>query len=258
MNLADLLWRLGRDDAVGVKASPVSPKRVLARAHRKLSVRRAIVFVEVAAVAVVLTAGGFAARAVVQGEEGPPDTRSPSRPRGLVAEALDPNEVRLSWRPSRDEVGVAEYTVYRDGEEVDTVEGTTYSDTEVEPETTYEYEVDAVDEADNRSARSQSVFVTTPATPDTTPPTMPTGLTVSGSRCAPELSWQPSTDDVGVAGYTIYRNGNEAATVDGDTTTYTDPDLPDGDYTYTVEAFDEAGNRSPQSNTEAVDCFGID
>src|SRR6266849_3912338 len=58
---------------------------------------------------------------------------------------------------------------------------------------------------------------------DTQPPTTPTGLTVvsvhSGSV---SLSWNASTDNVAVAGYTVYRNGTAIAQTGNATTTYTD------------------------------------
>lgn len=224
MTSADVLRRLGRDEAVGVQASPVTPTRVLARAHRKLSARRAVVFVEVAAVAVVLTAGGFAARALVQGRpEGPPDTLAPPRPRGLVAEAPAPDEVHLSWRPARDETGVSYYTVYRDGEDVDTAVGTTYTDTSVAPATTYKYAVVAVDKAGNRSERSKPAAVTTPQGEDT-PPSVPTKLEAEAVEpMQVDLSWSASEDDGAVLAYTVFRDGEEVETVEG--TTYSDTDV---------------------------------
>src|SRR6266436_10125121 len=64
------------------------------------------------------------------------------------------------------------------------------------------------------------------ATPsaDTTPPSMPTGLTAAaaGSTGA-NLSWSASTDNVGVTGYIVRRNGTQAATPA--TTSYADTGL---------------------------------
>src|SRR2546421_9778070 len=53
---------------------------------------------------------------------------------------------------------------------------------------------------------------TTPSV-DTTPPTTPIGLTaaVAGSSGA-NLSWSASTDNVGVTGYIVRRNGAQVAT----------------------------------------------
>src|SRR5215211_8116036 len=45
-------------------------------------------------------------------------------------------------------------------------------------------------------------------TADATPPSEPGNLTVTGSTAASiSLSWTPATDNVGVAGYGLYRNG---------------------------------------------------
>src|SRR6266851_5037901 len=87
------------------------------------------------------------------------------------------------------------------------------------------------------------------ATPsaDTTPPSMPTGLTVTaaGSTGA-NLSWNASTDDVGVTGYIVSRDGVEAGTTA--TTTYAETGLSPGvTYSYSVAARDAAGNRSHAS-----------
>jgi hypothetical protein len=89
---------------------------------------------------------------------------------------------------------------------------------------------------------------------DENPPTTPTNLSASvvGS-VAVDLSWTASTDDVGVRGYTVYRNGSAIATVSGGTTTYHDAGVTSGmTYTYTVDAFDAGGNHSAQSSPATV------
>ncbi|MEV4314075.1 discoidin domain-containing protein [Actinocrispum sp. NPDC049592] len=84
---------------------------------------------------------------------------------------------------------------------------------------------------------------------DNEPPSTPNGLaagTTTASSIA--LSWQPATDNIGVAGYDILRNGQPVAT--SATTDYTDTGLtPDTQYTYSVRAKDAAGNTSPASTT---------
>jgi len=84
---------------------------------------------------------------------------------------------------------------------------------------------------------------------DTQPPTVPTGLTATSvTASAVALSWTASTDNVGVTGYTVYRNGTAIGTTGGSTTTYTDSTVaPSTSYSYTVDAFDAAGNHSAQS-----------
>ena len=82
---------------------------------------------------------------------------------------------------------------------------------------------------------------------DTTPPSIPTGLsatTLSPSQI--NLSWNPSTDNVGVTGYRIFRNSSQIATTT--TTSYADSGLASNStYSYTVAAYDAAGNTSAQS-----------
>ena len=82
---------------------------------------------------------------------------------------------------------------------------------------------------------------------DTTPPSAPTGLHVTGTTSASvSLAWTASTDNVGVTGYQVYRDGTQVATVPG--TSYTDSGLtPSTGHAYTVRARDAAGNQSAAS-----------
>lgn len=88
------------------------------------------------------------------------------------------------------------------------------------------------------------------STGDTQPPTTPAGLhatSVASTRVS--LAWSASTDNVGVTGYTVYRNGNAIGTTNGSTTSYADATVAAGTgYTYTVDAFDAAGNHSARSS----------
>ena len=86
---------------------------------------------------------------------------------------------------------------------------------------------------------------------NTTPPSVPTGLTdPTDTASAVGLSWNASTDSTGtLAGYTVYRNGTSIGTTNASTTTFTDSTVqPSTTYTYTVDAFDTAGNHSAQSS----------
>ena len=187
------------------------------------------------------------------------DSSPPSAPTNLAGTAIGPNRVDLSWTASNDNIGVAGYTIYRNGTAIASVTAptTTYSDTTVNPSITYTYTVDAFDAAQNHSAQTPPVTVTTPAAGDTQPPTVPTGLTatvVGTSRV--DLSWNASTDNVGVAGYTIYRNGAVLANVGS--TSFSDLLLTaNTTYTYRVDAFDAAGNHSAQSSTATVTMPGV-
>lgn len=82
---------------------------------------------------------------------------------------------------------------------------------------------------------------------DTAPPSVPTALSANGvSPTEIDLTWTASTDNVGVAGYDVWRNGVKVGSPPG--TSFADTGLTAGTtYAYTVDAFDAAGNVSAQS-----------
>ncbi len=88
---------------------------------------------------------------------------------------------------------------------------------------------------------------------DTEPPTAPTGLTATANGSTRvDLTWTAASDNLGVTGYEVYRDGTQVATV-GTVTAYGDSGLAPGTaYSYTVRARDAAGNRSPTSAPAAV------
>lgn len=83
---------------------------------------------------------------------------------------------------------------------------------------------------------------------DTQAPSAPTGLALTQPQSGQiRLTWNASTDNVGVTGYDVYANGTLRTTVTG--TTHTDSQ-PDGTrVSYHVIAKDAAGNQSPAGNT---------
>ena len=173
------------------------------------------------------------------------DTIPPSIPTSVVARAVSPSQVGVSWSPSSDNVAVSEYRVYRDGVIVAAVGATSYQDSGLAASTTYFYSVRAVDQAGNVSWQSATVIVTTPATLDNAAPSTPTGLTASAiSASRVDLGWLPSVDNVGVTGYRVSRNGTPLVTL-GNVTSYVDLSVGGAlTYIYTVQALDASGNVS--------------
>jgi chitodextrinase len=182
-----------------------------------------------------------------------PDTEAPGAVATLTATA-GPTGVALTWSAATDNVGVTGYEVLRDGQARTTTANTSYTDTGVLPGATYAYTVRARDAAGNIGAPSPPAVVTTPATgPDTTPPSVPTGFTATPGTRRITLAWNASTDNVGVAGYYLVRDGARIATLPAGTRTYTDTGLTTGRrYYYQVRAYDAAGNRSATASTNAV------
>jgi glucose/arabinose dehydrogenase len=98
-----------------------------------------------------------------------------------------------------------------------------------------------------------AIGVGTPPPVDTTPPSSPANLKATGAIGKVTLSWDASTDDVGVSGYEVYRSttpgftpssANRIATPAG--TGYVDTIGP-GTYHYRVKAADAAANLSTSS-----------
>ena len=93
----------------------------------------------------------------------PPDTIPPSQPTNLTATAPTATRVDLGWTASTDNVGVTAYDIYRGGNFLVSVGAvTTYTDSTVQPNTTYGYTVLARDAANNPSPMSDPAQVTTP------------------------------------------------------------------------------------------------
>ena len=178
------------------------------------------------------------------------DTVPPTAPSGLAGTAVSGGRVDLSWTASTDNVAVAGYRIYRGGVQIGATTATTYSDTTAVPNSSYSYHVVAYDTSGNVSPSSNTVTVLTPA--DTLPPTTPTGLAATAvGPSEVDLTWSPSTDDVGVAGYEIFRGGVQIGT--SSTASYADLTTHSSTtYSYTVRAYDGVGNHSGDSTAAIV------
>jgi len=117
--------------------------------------------------------------------------------------------------------------------------------------TLYYYKVTSADGSGTSAFYEKSFITLGGVGGDTQQPTTPSGLGASTSTAQVGLWWAVSTDNVGVVGYKIYRNGTYLASVT--TLSYTDTTITTGStYTYYVVAYDAAGNTSPSSNTISV------
>ncbi|MEU4193009.1 discoidin domain-containing protein [Kribbella sp. NPDC026611] len=89
-----------------------------------------------------------------------------------------------------------------------------------------------------------------PATGDTQAPTAPGNLAFTEPGAGQiRLTWNASTDNVGVTGYDVYANGQLRTSVAGNVLTYTDNQPANVSISYYVRAKDAAGNQSANSNT---------
>jgi fibronectin type 3 domain-containing protein len=186
----------------------------------------------------------------------PADTVAPTAPANLTASAANSTTVNLSWTASSDNVGVVSYSVFRDGggTSIAIVSGTSFSDVGLAVGSTHSYLVKASDLANNQSAASGTVVVTTPGA-DVTPPSVPAGLTATGASASViDIAWTASTDNTGVAGYKVFCDGGttEIATVSTGTS-FSDTGLAVGStHSYQVSAFDTANNQSAKSTSASA------
>jgi glucose/arabinose dehydrogenase len=183
---------------------------------------------------------------------GSTDTQPPSTPGNVHTTNIASTSVTLAWAASTDNVGVVAYDIYNDGNLLTTAPGnvTSFTVTGLTPNTTYRLSLDARDAAGNVSIGSNQVSVTTTSSGDTTPPTAPTNLKVTGTTSSTvSLSWTASTDNVAVTGYDVLNDGIALNGSQITGTTYTVTGLASSTtYQLTVVAHDAAGNTSTSSN----------
>ena len=167
------------------------------------------------------------------------DYLPPTAPTGLSGTAT--STVQLAWQPASDTQSPITYRIYRDGGLIGTSTVPSYTDAAVSQLHTYSYTIRAIDSASNLGPAATAVQVTTP---DTTAPLAPTALAGTAGSDGVALSWQAATDNVGVTGYDVSRDGEMIGTTAG--TTFDDASAPAASSLgYTVVALDAAGNRSP-------------
>lgn len=175
-----------------------------------------------------------------------PDLTPPTTPSVALATPLSDRSLRVAWLPSTDNVAVAGYEILREGGVIARSVEATAEVKGLLPGRDYCLEVRAFDSAGHRSPPSSPACA---HTPDLTPPTVPAGLlaaATSSSRVS--IGWNPSVDDVGVAGYELWRG--DVLVTRSAATTWLETDLgPSSEFCYQVRAFDAAGNVSDRSSS---------
>ncbi len=167
----------------------------------------------------------------------------PSTPTGLTAANLKATSFTLKWSAATGGTGgIAGYDVYRDGALLGSTANRSFVVGGLAPVTPYSLTVAARDTVNHVSPSSAPLAVTTAA--DTNKPTAPTNL--SAASVAPNsftLAWAASTDNVGVTGYDIYKNGALFGSTTNTTLGITGL-APSSVYQMKVKARDAAGNVS--------------
>ncbi|HEX2294813.1 MAG TPA: fibronectin type III domain-containing protein [Actinomycetota bacterium] len=95
-------------------------------------------------------------------------------------------------------------------------------------------------------------LILSPGGTDSEPPSAPPSFTATVGSGSVTLAWEPSSDNVGVTGYNIYRDTTLLTGVGSDVTQYVDSAVESGNtYRYVVKARDAAGNESSPASASA-------
>ena len=177
------------------------------------------------------------------------DVTAPTVPANLATTPISETQIDLNWDDSTDANGVDHYRIFKDTVFLATSATSSYSATGLTVNTTYGFTVSAVDANGNESARCSNVNGTTI---DITAPSVPANLAavaVSGSQI--DLTWDASTDNVGVDHYRVFKDGVFLAT--NADLSYSAVGLDDAtEYEFTVSAVDAADNESAESAPDSA------
>jgi O-glycosyl hydrolase/chitodextrinase len=173
------------------------------------------------------------------------------------------NKVTLTWHPLQavDNVGVTAFRLFNGNTEITTVPSdvATFEVTGLNENTSYNFKVEAGDSSGNWSTSGPTVTVKTAVSADTEAPAWSKDRYLNFSNVTTtsvNLTWKPASDNIAVTSYRIYNNGNLAATVDGNTTSYAVTGLALGSTnTFKVEAGDVAGNWTTTGPTITAKTF---
>jgi len=192
-------------------------------------------------------ARGFSGQVSLPDEGGGgPDIDPPSIPTGLHTTDINVTTLDLSWNHSDDNRAVTGYRVYSDGALDGSTTTSSYHMTLLTAQTTYDISISAFDAASNESAKTPIISVTT-LEADEQPPSVPTGLAVTGTAGnSVDLVWNDATDNVAVAGYKVFVDGSYHDQT-SDNSFRVSGLNSNTSYVFTVSAFDVVPNESDQS-----------
>jgi chitodextrinase len=172
---------------------------------------------------------------------------APSEPGSLAVTVTGETSIELSWTASSDDSLPVSYEVRRDGVLVETTAAVTYTDLGLAEDTTYGYEVTAVDAvglASTPATITGSTASIAPAQPQNLTATATSGTTIA-------LDWDPVVDAGGGVTYDVFGNG--VFLVNTASPFYTHSGLAPGTTnTYSVTAVDGGGNASPPSDAASA------
>ncbi len=154
--------------------------------------------------------------------------------KGTITTRQNNNSVTLSWSPATDNTGVAGYFLQIGNKTYD-VKGTTYIVGNMAIGD-YTCRLQAYDAVGNKSEWSEEVSF---RIQDFTAPVLAGAPVVSVKGFSAKISWMAASDNIGVAGYNVWLNGEKFETQD---TWISFDALAPRSYSFQLEAYDAAGN----------------
>jgi GH35 family endo-1,4-beta-xylanase/chitodextrinase len=178
----------------------------------------------------------------------------------LTASAIGMNELTLAWDSAQDAGGVTAYRLTMGGEALTVVPASesSYRVTGLSPHTSYAFAVEAGDGAGNWSL-VLTAAIATGAGPDAESPSWPKDRKLAYASLTDRsvtMNWTEATDNVGVAGYRVYRDGELAGSMSSEERSFVATGLTPGEtYAFSVEAVDDAGNWTTDGPAVEVTAF---
>ncbi len=117
---------------------------------------------------IITISGGGITRNLRVVQTGVPDSQAPSIPENLQTSQISHDQVELIWQTSVDNSGsIAGYNIYQDNKIINQslVQGTVFLATQLMAQSTYPFNVSAVDASDNESGLSETLLVETSQAP---------------------------------------------------------------------------------------------
>lgn len=171
---------------------------------------------------------------------------------GLYAYGQDKNSIELRWNPAKDNYQVEGYRIYVDDKLIQDIKQPTsswiyYTVSNLQPNTTYKFAIEAYDAAGNTSKKLIAEGRTS-REPDTEAPKWKetaAAVATEKTREGVEISWPEATDNQGISRYEVKIDDNALDGYGNINRTRIIRNLkPDTEYEFYVEAIDLDGNRS--------------
>jgi len=167
------------------------------------------------------------------------------------------NGIVLVWTTASDNIGVATYEIFRDGELIGHTPFPLYRDNAVAPGTDYSYTVVTRDESNNRSTPSVAATGRSLSASDNTAPDTPSSATLNASTDSTDVFWSYSNLS-DLARFEVTRTGGDGILV-REVTSSELSDItvaPGTEYCYTIVAVDASGNRSEPNPRSCITTSG--